>query len=165
MSKRLSKDYIEEMILLANQEYEKTMENMELANEKKILQLKTIHEMSKYDNVTNYLKVLFDEKTVLASKDSREKLQQFPIFPDGFITMLQCEEEKHNQLLHDEENALLEKIHKLQLKYSTIIIQLNECKKNQLASNTWFSVFENDQIPEEEVELITKSIRYIKNEL
>ena len=158
---RLSNDYIEEMIILANQEYEKTMENIESAHEKKIFQLKVIHETSKYDNVTNYLKVLFDEKTVLASKDSREKLQQFPIFPDVFITILQCEEEKHNQLLRDEETAFLEKIHKLQLKYSDIIIQLNECKKNQLVSTTWFSVFEDDQVSEE-VELITKSIHYKK---
>ena len=136
---------IEEMINLATQEYEKTRDMMELSYEKKILQLQTIHETTKYDNVTNYFKILFDEKTVLATTEGREKLQQFPIFPDGFITTLQFDEEKHTQLLESLETSFLEDMHKLQLKYTASIQQLNECKKNQpLVSSTWFSIFEND---------------------
>jgi len=56
--------YIEEMINISNQEYEKPRDMMEQSYEKKILQLQTIYETSKYDSVTSYFKVLFDEKTI-----------------------------------------------------------------------------------------------------
>lgn len=140
--------YINEMITIANQEYEKTLENMTLVHEKKILQLQTTHETSKYDNVTSYFTILFNEKTERLDK---EKVQQFPIFPDGFITTLQFDDEKHIQLLDSLDKTFLEDKHILDVKYKDIIRQLNECKKKQpVTSDTWFSIFENDEESSEE---------------
>ena len=54
-------------------------------------------------------------------------------------------------MLDSLDKTFLEDKHILDLKYKDIIRQLNECKKKQpVTSDTWFSIFENDEESSEE---------------
>ena len=137
-------DQIDEMIRIATNEYEKSKEYIETSYEKQILQVKTIYETSKFDLVSTYFNVLFNEKT-LDTTEAKQKLDRFPIFPEGFINSFKIESERHIQLTDSLETKFLEELDQLKLKYTNVIQQLNEYKKNiPLTSTTWFSMFEND---------------------